>query len=184
MKKKYFILLFLTGLVLTSFAQADKYFTRDGIIKFTSDAPAEKIQSSNKEVNIIIAPATSAIAIKVVMKSFSFEKQGMKDHFNRDYLETDSYPNATFEGSITNIKNWSVNGTYDVVAEGTLTIHGVSKLVKQSGKIIIEDGKITVSSDFNILLTDYNIKVPNNFIARINNTVNLQINGTLIPYQR
>jgi polyisoprenoid-binding protein YceI len=169
---------------ILSLAQPQKYFTRDGVITFSSKAPVENIESSNKEVNIIIDPAVSTIAVKVVMKSFAFEKQGMKDHFNADYLHTDKFPNATFEGKIISKVDWSFNATYNVTVEGMLSIHGVSRSVKQNGQITVEDGKIIVSSTFNILLTDFKIAVPSNYISKISNTIRLQINGTLTPYQR
>lgn len=172
------------AVVALSYGQAQKYFTRDAVVTFTSDAPMEKIESSNKEVNIIIDPATSAMAIKVVMKSFAFDKQAMKDHFHADYLHTDKYPNATFDGKITNLKDWTKNGTYNVVAEGNLTIHGVTKPVKQSGQVVIENGKIKVSATFNVLLTDYKVPVPSNYVSKISNTIQLKVNGTLSPYQR
>jgi polyisoprenoid-binding protein YceI len=183
MVKYFFTILMLTGFCCHQ-AQAQKYFTRDGVITFTSKAPVENIESSNKEVNIIIDPAASTIAFKVVMKSFAFEKQGMKDHFNTDYLHTDKFPNATFEGKIISKVDWSFKATYNAAVEGTLTIHGVSKPIKQNGQIIVEDGKIKVSAAFNILLTDFKIAVPSNYISKISNTIRLQINGTLTPYQR
>lgn len=182
---KKICLSFLAGaFAVLSFGQGQKFFTRDAVITFTSDAPMEKIVSSNKEVNILIDPATSAIAFKVVMKSFAFDKQAMKDHFNADYLHTDKYPNATFDGKITNLKDWTKNGTYNVTAEGNLTIHGVTKPVKQSGQVTIENGKIKVSAVFTVLLTDFKIPVPSNYVSKISNSIQLQVSGTLIPYQR
>ncbi len=108
----------------------------------------------------------------------------MKDHFNKDYLQTDQYPNATFEGTLTGIKDWTKNGTYTATATGKLTIHGVTKTVKQNGQVIIENGQIKVSATFTVLLTDFKIAVPGNYISKISNTIQLTVNGTLIPYQR
>ena len=183
MNKIFLTYLALASAVLT-FGQGQKYFTRDAVITFTSDAPMEKIVSSNKEVNIIIDPSTSSMAVKVVMKSFAFDKQAMKDHFNADYLQTDQYPNATFEGKILNLKDWTQNGTYTVVADGNLTIHGVTKPVKANGQVVIQNGKISVSANFNIQLKDYKVPVPSNYISKISQTIQLKVNGTLIPYQR
>jgi polyisoprenoid-binding protein YceI len=53
---------------------------------------------------------------------------------------------------LTGIKDWTINGTYTVLADGKLTIHGVSKPVKQNGQVTIENGKIIVSATFTVQL--------------------------------
>ena len=163
---------------------AQKYYTNSGEITFTSEAPMEKIVSENKQVTAMINTATKDVAFKVLIKSFKFEKQGMYDHFNRDYTESDKYPNATFEGKITDATDLTKSGTYNVTVEGKLTIHGVTKPVKQSGTIDVAEGKITLKSTFNIQLSDYGIKVPSDFIKRISNTVQVNVNSVLTPYVR
>lgn len=181
MKKIIFTL--FTVINITTFAQT-KYFTRNGVISFISDAPMEKIHGDNKQVNVILNPQTNEVAYKVVMKSFLFEKQAMTDHFNNDYLETDKLPNATFTGKIVDKIDFTKNGTYDVTVEGKLTIHGVTHDVKQKGKLIIADGKMITKGTINILLSDYGVKVPNNYFKKINNNVVINIDATLTPYQR
>ena len=184
MKKINLSILFLT-LIFSSFGQApSKYFTRNGNITFTSDAPMEKIISLNKEVNFILDPTKNILAAKVVMKSFTFDKQAMKDHFNLDYLQTDKFPNATFEGKISGISDYTKSGNYDVFVEGKLTIHGITKTVKQTGKISIDKNKIKLNADFNVLLSDFNVTVPNNYVKKINNSVAIKLDGVLTPYQR
>lgn len=165
-------------------AAAQKYYTSSGVITFTSEAPMEKIISSNKQVTALLNTATKEVAFKVLMKSFKFDKQGMYDHFNRDYTESDKFPNAMFEGKITDAVDLTKNGTYNSTVDGKLTIHGVSKLVKQSGTIEVAEGKITLKSTFNIQLSDYGIKVPSDFIKRISNTVQVSVNTVLTPYVR
>jgi hypothetical protein len=181
---KYTITLVSLLTLNVAFAQTEKYFTRNANITFTSEAPMEKIVSSNKSSNCIINTQTNDIAFKVVIKSFEFEKQAMQDHFNNDYLQSDKYPNATFEGKIITILDYKKNGKYDVITEGKLTIHGVSNPVKQSGIIEISNGKITLKSTFNIKLSDYGIKVPNDYLKKISNSVAIDINAVLAPYVR
>jgi len=180
---KKIIFSFFTLLSVVTFAQT-KYFTRNGVISFDSDAPMEKIHGDNKQVNVILNPQTGEVAFKVVMKSFLFDKQAMTDHFNNDYLETDKIPNATFSGKIVDKIDYTKNGTYDVTVEGKLTIHGITHDVKQKGKLTIADGKITTKGTFNILLSDYGVKVPNNYVKKINNNVVIAVDATLTPYQR
>ncbi len=117
-------------------------------------------------------------------KAFEFEKQAMQDHFNNDYLQSDKFPNATFDGKINTVLDYKKNGKYDVVVDGKLTIHGVSNPVKQTGTIEISNGKIIVKSKFSIKLSDYGIKVPNDYLKKISNSVAIDINAVLAPYVR
>ena len=108
----------------------------------------------------------------------------MADHFNDDYLQSDKFPNATFEGKIANTIDYSKNGKYDISVDGKLTIHGVTKALKQKGTIEIKNGKITAKSTFSILLSDYGITVPNDYLKKISNTVELKIDAVMTPYVR
>lgn len=182
MPMKYFHLLLLMISGLTGSAQ--KYYSNSGNITFTSEAPVEKIVSLNKQVTCMLNTATKDIAFKVLMKSFEFEKQGMYDHFNQEYLETDKFPNATFLGKVTDNIDLSKNGSYMVTVDGTLTIHGVAKAIRQTGKIEVADGKISLKAGFSIQLSDYGIQVPNNYVKRLSNTVQLSVNAVLSPYVR
>jgi polyisoprenoid-binding protein YceI len=57
-------------------------------------------------------------------------------------VESDKYPNATFKGKVLNIKDYDLtsNNSFDVVVEGDLTMHGVTKNitldVKYGGTIV------------------------------------------------
>lgn len=184
MKMKYAFTIFALLILHAAFGQTEKYFTRNASITFTSEAPMEKIVSYNKSSNCILSTQTNDIAFKVVIKSFEFEKQAMQDHFNNDYLQSDKFPNATFDGKINTVLDYKKNGKYDVVVDGKLTIHGVSNPVKQSGTIEISNGKIIVKSKFSIKLSDYGIKVPNDYLKKISNSVAIDINAVLAPYVR
>ncbi len=176
----------ITFLLLTQvlFAQAEKYFTRNATITFTSVAPIENIISSNKFSNCILNTQTGDLVLKAIIKSFEFENQAMLEHFNNDYLNSDKFPNAIFEGKIITPIDYKKNGTYDVVVKGNLTIHGITKAVKQLGIIKITNEKILATSKFSIQLSDYGVIVPNNYLKKISNTVDLDINATMTPYVR
>ena len=44
--------------------------------------------------------ADGAFAFRVPVLGFRFEKALMEEHFNENYLESHTYPNGSFEGSI------------------------------------------------------------------------------------
>lgn len=160
MKNK--ISLFLLAIVFSSGAFAQKFLTKNGKISFFSKTPVENIEAHNKQVNSVLDIETGDFGFKVVMKSFEFEKALMQEHFNENYVESDVFPTAGFKGKITNLKdvNLSKSGSYKVTVEGDLTIHGVTKKVKESGTLEVKGDKIEGKSKFSVKPADYGIRIP------------------------
>jgi polyisoprenoid-binding protein YceI len=101
----------------------------------------------------------------------------MQEHFNENYLESDKYPEATFVGKITNIKdiNFTKEGTYPAAVEGKLTIHGQTQPVKQNGTLEIKNDAVTVRAKFNIILADYKISIPNTVVNNISKSIEITV---------
>ena len=59
----------------------------------------------------------------------------MEEHFNENYLETEKYPKASFNGNINEEVDLSKDGTYEVTATGKLLIHGIEKERTLTGTI-------------------------------------------------
>jgi len=139
-----------------------KYFTREGNVRFFSDASMEKIEAKNNKVSAAIDAQTGKVEFAVLIKSFQFEKALMQEHFNENYMESDKYPKATFAGTITNLKdiNFSRDGTYKANVSGKLTMHGVTRDVNTMGTIRVSKGMVNVSNTFKVKLADYNIEIP------------------------
>jgi polyisoprenoid-binding protein YceI len=112
-----------------------------------------------------------------------FDRQLLQEHFNENYMESTKFPKATFKGTIENISaiNFAKDGEYDAITSGKLTIHGVTKDIKQKGKIMIKQGKAVLASSFNVLLADYNIAIPGAVKDKISKEVKIEINCTLEP---
>jgi polyisoprenoid-binding protein YceI len=141
---------------------AQKYFTRDGKITFSSDAPLEKIEAVNGKVSSILDTETGDMEFAVLIKSFHFEKALMEEHFNENYMESTKYPKAVFKGKVTNLAevDFKVNGSYPAVVSGEITIHGVTKSLQTSGTIKVNNNEITAISDFDLTVADYEIEIP------------------------
>jgi hypothetical protein len=174
-----FILVFIVVTTLTAGAQ--KFITKTGYIRFYSEAPLEKIAAHNRQVNCALDASTGDFIFRVLMKSFEFEKALMQEHFNENYVESDKYPNATFLGKITNIKdiNLTKDGTYDANVEGKLTIHGVTNNVKEKGTFEVRQGKLVGKAKFNVALADYKISIPGTVVNNISKTVEVTVEVAL-----
>lgn len=163
---------------------AQKFLTRTAVIRFFSEAPLENIEAVNRQVLAIYDDSRKELAFRVTMKAFEFEKAAMQEHFNRDYVHSDKYPLATFEGRIVEPASFQLSPgqSVKVKVSGNLTLHGVTKAVSEAGTVTFEDGKVKLKAEFSLLLSDYNIKVPTDKVRNISNTIKIFVNGTLDPY--
>ena len=138
---------------------AQKFSTEKGTISFFSDAAIEDISAENTMVGSLFNSTTGELVYIVKIKDFIFPKALMREHFNEKYMETEKFPKALFTGKL---KGYDVNakGEQNVVADGKLTIHGVTKDITVPGTLSFDAGKATMKAKFMVVLKDYDIKIP------------------------
>ena len=182
MRTSIFTLLLLTGSLLTYLqVDAQRYITKNGYVSFYSDTPLETILSTNNQVNCALDVSTGDMVFKVLMKSFTFEKALMQEHFNETSVESDKYPNCIFQGEVANLDqvDFSKPGTYDAIVEGDLTLHGITHHISEKGTFTVEDDVIKGHSVFNLVPADYKITVPKTVIRNIADVVEVTIDVEL-----
>lgn len=164
-------------LLTTTLANAQKYMTKGGTIKFSSDTPMEKIAAVNSQANSALDFSTGNFVFKVLNRGFEFEKALMQEHFNENYMESEKFPNSTFSGKITNIKdvNLGKDGIYKVNVDGDLTMHGVTNKVKVSGTLEVKGGKVLGNATFDVAPKDYNITIPKTVIKNISEAIQVDV---------
>lgn len=123
------------------------------------------------------------IVIIVPIKSFSFQKKLMQEHFNENYLESDQYPNATFKGKLLDW-NGSTTGETDARAKGTMEIHGVEQEMTIKGILDYSDEELSLEAVFPIKLADYNIKIPKAVFYKIAEEVEVTAKFQYKPYEK
>ena len=175
MKKISFIV--LAACCLSQSKAQDVFMTRHGQISFFSKTPLENIDAVNNEVSSALNLQTGEIGFAVLIRSFHFERALMEEHFNENYMESDNIPKASFKGKIDNpgAVIISKDGSYNVTAEGDLTIHGVTKKVSVPGTITVKGGQLELSSKFKIVPKDYNIKIPSLVADKIADAMNVSV---------
>lgn len=156
MKQLLFLSAFI-AIAATSFSQI--YSTKTAQIEFYASTPLENVDAVNNEAESKMLQKNGQIIFAVLIQGFHFRNNLMEHHFNEDYMETTKYPKADFKGFITNISSvdFTKNGKYNVTAQGSLTIHGVTKNITVPGVIEVTDGKVSATSTFSIHLKDYNV---------------------------
>ncbi|MHC1707666.1 MAG: YceI family protein [Bacteroidales bacterium] len=180
------IILAISLMILTVPAFAQKYTTKTGHIKFFSTTSVEDIEAHNKQVNSALDAATGEFVFKVLMKSFQFEKALMQEHFNENYVESDKFPNATFQGKVTNIKdvNFGKTGVYNVTVDGNLTIHGVTKKISHNGTLEVNGDKVSAKAKFKVKPADYEIKIPAAVAPKIAENLEVTVDAVLMKLNK
>lgn len=162
-------------------SSAQRYKSSESHIKFYSDAPMEDIEAINEAATSVVDVKSKNVVIVVPVKSFSFKKKLMQEHFNENYLESDKYPNAIFKGKIT---DWDgEEGSTNATAKGTLEMHGVSKEITIAGELTYSGSDLNLSTVFMIRLEDYDIKIPTAVFYKIAEAVEVTANFKYLPYE-
>ena len=183
---KRFIPVLLAAAFFTFNASSQVFLTRNGKVTFFSKAPVENIQAVNNEITSVLDTKKGEFQFGVLIKSFKFKKALMEEHFNENYLESNTYPKANFKGMIADIKkvDFTKEGNYTVTVNGDLMIHGVTKKIAVPGTITVTAGKIAATATFNVNIKDYNIKIPSTLVNNIAETVDVSVDCKYDPYKK
>jgi hypothetical protein len=184
MKHLILVVLLFTS-VYPAFAQG-KYFTRTGHIDFFSTTPVEDIKANNNSVTCVLDAETGNIEFAVLMKAFEFKKALMEEHFNENYVESETYPKSKFAGKVLNLREIDLTkeGSYPAVVEGELSLHGITKKVTAKGTMDVVGEDISVSSKFVIKPEDYDIKIPGVVRDKIAEELEISVDVLLKPFKK
>lgn len=160
------------------------YSTSVGKVRFFSKAPLEDISAINNAAVSLINTSTRQIVVRITINKFDFANKLMQEHFNENYLESDKFPTATFQGKVNEDIAWDKARTYDVSATGTLNIHGktVPKIIK--GKLQVEENNLTIDARFDVPLADHKIKIPKLLFSNIAETIDVTCQFNYLPYKK
>lgn len=150
-------------------------------VSFYSYTPVENISARTTSVTEVINVGTGDFVFKIGIKTFDFPNDLMEEHFNENYLESNKYPNATFNGKYTATTPVDIkkDGTYPVTATGIVEIHGVKQNRTIPAVITVKNGVASLESKFKVKLADYKIDVPTVVFAKIAEEIDVQIKSTL-----
>ena len=161
------------------FKQADSqvYYTKNGNISFYSKSPLQNIEAENNQVISVLNIQNGELQFSLLNNAFHFPKAKMEEDFNENYIESDKYPRSSFKGMVTDINHVDLkrDGTYPLMVNGDLTIHGITKPITVNGTIIISKGTISTNSSFTVLVKDYGIKIPTIFSNKIAEQIEIKI---------
>ena len=170
------------GLLLASLAFAAEYTVdkkQDNLVKFTSEAPVEKIVGTTSKIDgyVVLDEASESPS-----GEFYFEVDlasldtgiGLRNRHMRDnYLETKKYPFATYGGKI--VQAEATDDGFNVVTRGVFDLHGVKKEMEISGAVTRVDGGWRAVSNFTVALADHTIERPQLMLLKIGETIEVEV---------
>lgn len=165
---------------MSSFAQT-KLITKNGKLTFEASIPAmEEVKAKNESVTVVLNPATGEIASLALIKGFRFKVALMEEHFNENYMESDTYPKATFKGKIDNFdisKLTAAAQPYTI--KGKMEMHGKSKDIVINASIKKTADGIDIDSNFTVNTDDYGIDIPSVVSKKVSKKVSVKLDATL-----
>jgi polyisoprenoid-binding protein YceI len=154
------------------------YYAEGAAVTFRSVAKLELIQAKSNALKGVINTEKRSFAFTIPMASFEgFNSPLQKQHFNENYLESNSYKTATFTGRIIEKPDLTKDGVYPIRAKGKLSIHGVTKERIIKSQITVKDGVFKVEASFSVLLSEYNIAIPKVVQQKIAEEIQILINA-------
>ncbi len=140
----------------------NKYIDKKGKLTFeASEALFEPVKATNESVTVILNTETNEIASLALMKSFRFKNSLMEEHFNENYIESETYPKATFKGKLLNFNSSDLSENETAVAvDGKIELRGKEKQINTSLMISRVDGLIIIKGSFTVSPADFDIEIP------------------------
>lgn len=104
-------------------------------------------------------------------------------HMRENYLETERYPYATFEGRLLRAEA-AAGGAFRVTASGTLEIHGTRKALEVTCDVGADGAGYRVRCAWPVRLPDHGIAIPRLMFLKINEEVQLEVDFAVRPAAR
>ena len=159
---------------------AQKYFTRSGNTTFKASVEAfEPIEAVNKSTSAILTDSGEVAALLLV-KGFHFKVALMQEHFNENYMDSDTYPKATFKGNLNQFSFDKMSSKTKFKLTGSLNIKGVSKEITTEAVVIKKGEKIIFTSEFKVTPKDFKITIPSIVSKKIAKSITIKIHYELI----
>lgn len=160
----YLLFIVLTAMLAPNhFVQAQgKYIDKNGKITFeASEKLFEEVKAENQSATAILDTDTNQIASLALVKGFRFKNSLMEEHFNENYIESETYPKAIFKGNLPDFDYATLTGTpMEVKVEGKLELHGAEKDIDTLVWIHKMDDIIYMKGDFKVTPQDFDIAIP------------------------
>ena len=177
------IILIIMNVFVYSLQAQKKYVDKSGHIKFeASEKLFEPVEAANNTVTAVLNADSGEFASLALITAFRFKNSLMEEHFNENYIESETYPKAVFKGKLVGFDLSSLSETpIELEVDGKLELHGKEKQVKTVISLHELNGAIVMKGGFTVAPSDFDIAIPSIVKNKIANKVNVAINFELKP---
>jgi polyisoprenoid-binding protein YceI len=185
-----FILTLASGVAT---ARAATFVVKPGAgtrVVFTSKATTETFEGKTDrlEGRIDLDPAAIGDSVTVHLEcdlaSLDTGSKLRNRHMRENHLETSRFPKAIFDGAAVLAgagTRLEVGKPVKFEAEGTFTVHGVSRRLRCSAEVAWTGSALSFTATFPISLPDYQIKRPEILFLKLAEMQQLRVSATATP---
>ena len=177
-------LLIIAACIVSQKSYTQTWLSKNTQVRIFSSTPIEDIDAKTNTAVLALNEKSGKILMKLQIKSLSFPKKLMQEHFNENYMESDKYPTAEFEGVIQNIPDFTVAKTTELKVKGTMTIHGVKREIEVPISLTTSKDKVLGQSKFKVKCADYNVEIPKIVLKNIAEDIEVTILAELNPIKK
>ncbi|RRN76788.1 hypothetical protein EIM50_22890, partial [Pseudoxanthomonas sp. SGD-10] len=142
MKIIYFYIL----LILVSFGASGQTYKSDSLsVHFFANTPISEIDAISNSGFVELNTSTKEVRFSIPVKSFTFKKALMQQHFNNKHMESHRYPNVSLKAYYKEALDLAVNKTIKLVLTGKLNMHGVNREISIPSDVSIKNGNMYVN---------------------------------------
>lgn len=153
-----------------------------GHVEFISEAPHETIHAKSDALKGVVDWEKGTFLFTVDIKSFTgFNTPVQREHFNENYMESDLYPIASFQGKFIETFRIDKAQHMTVRAKGKMKIHGIEREIIVPLVLKIKNGEVLVKAQFVVALDNYNIKIPRIVSEKLSPNINIIVSTALTP---
>lgn len=166
--------------LVTSVTIAQKYYTKTGELSFEASVAAfEPVAAVHNGATAVLDASTGKLAVLALIRGFHFRNATMEEHFNENYIESDTYPKASFTGIIEDFQVDNLLDKQEVTITGTITIREKEKNITTQATLEKKGGDISLQADFVVSPADFDIEIPKIVSKKITDTINVDISFLL-----
>jgi polyisoprenoid-binding protein YceI len=160
-------------------------------VSFLSDAPLEDFEGVTDRIDGFALLSGEGLWGETDLEAseFYFEVDlasldtgiGLRNrHMRRNYLETERFPFASFQGRVTHLAADGFGG-FQITASGTFGIHGVDRPREIPCVVTPEESNLSVRCGFSVNLTHHNIEIPKLMFMKVGEVMEVELDFYLEP---
>ncbi|MET1257753.1 YceI family protein [Flagellimonas sp. DF-77] len=159
-----------------------KFIDKTGSITFeASEKLFQEVKATTGSATAILDVATNQIAALALVKGFRFKNSLMQEHFNENYIESDTYPKAIFKGELLDTDLNGLDASPKTARiKGTLELHGVTHELDDTMNIHRIEDTIFIEGEFRVTPQDFAIEIPKIVRNKIAKEVLVAVNFKLL----